>query len=173
MAGGEERAHEDRLAAVEIRWARGGEDMRGAFALRERVFCGEQGVAREEELDERDEDALHLVALAPDARAAIGTLRLLFDEHDGTRLARIGRVAVQREWRRRGIALAMLELALAAARERGCARVRLAAQLEAVALYQQVGFAVESERFEEAGIQHVWMGRRLETVPHGSDPAAR
>jgi predicted GNAT family N-acyltransferase len=144
-------------AGVRIRWSTGPEDMRGAFALRQRVFCGEQGVAREQEIDARDEDAAHLVALAPDGRLVIGTLRLLLDA--GT--AKVGRVAVQREWRRRGIALRMLELALAAARERGCTRVRLAAQLEAVALYEQAGFAVESGRFEEAGIPHVWMGQRF------------
>jgi predicted GNAT family N-acyltransferase len=156
-----------RDAEVAIRWARGPEDARGAFALRDRVFCGEQGVPREEEIDARDEDALHLVALAPDGRHVVGTLRLLLDAQD----AKVGRVAVRREWRRRGIALRMLELALAAARERGCTRVRLAAQLEAVALYEQAGFVVESETFEEAGIQHVWMGQLLETSVQRSDPA--
>jgi predicted GNAT family N-acyltransferase len=178
VAADEQRA--SRAAApIEIRWARGDEDMRGAFALRELVFCGEQGVAREEEIDGRDADALHLVALAPDDGRVVGTLRVLLDTvrandraraddereraHDGAPVAKIGRVAVQREWRRRGIALRMLSLALAAAREHGCARVRLAAQLEAVALYEHAGFAVESELFEEAGIQHVWMGQRLET----------
>lgn len=176
MAADEQRA--SRAAApIEIRWARGDEDMRGAFALRELVFCGEQGVAREEEIDGRDADALHLAALVPDDGRVVGTLRVLLDTvrandrapadderaHDGAPVAKIGRVAVQREWRRRGIALRMLALALAAAREHGCARVRLAAQLEAVALYERAGFAVESELFEEAGIQHVWMGQMLET----------
>jgi predicted GNAT family N-acyltransferase len=142
---------------IAIRWARGRKDVRGAFAVRERVFCDEQGVPREEEIDERDAHALHLVALDPDGREVIGTLRLLLDADS----AKVGRVAVQREWRRRGIALRMLELALGAARERGCAQVRLAAQLEALALYEHAGFAVESEPFEEAGIQHVWMGQRL------------
>jgi predicted GNAT family N-acyltransferase len=55
----------------------------------------------------------------------------------------------------------MLVIALARAREQGFQRVRLAAQLAAVALYEQVGFAVESEPFEEAGIPHVWMGLEL------------
>ncbi|MGD0455571.1 MAG: GNAT family N-acetyltransferase [Solirubrobacteraceae bacterium] len=144
-------------AEIPIRWARGSEDVRGAFAVRERVFCGEQGVPREQEIDARDEDALHLVALDPQGSRVIGTLRLLLDADS----AKVGRVAVEREWRRRGIALRMLELALSAARERGCVRVRLAAQLEAVALYEQAGFAVESDLFEEAGIPHVWMGLRL------------
>jgi predicted GNAT family N-acyltransferase len=142
---------------IEICWSRGPEDVRGAFALRERVFYGEQGVPREEDLDGHDEHALHLVALAPDGHEVIGTLRLLLDGDT----AKIGRVAVMREWRRRGIALRMLELALGVACERDCVQVRLAAQMEAIALYQHAGFVVESEPFEEAGIQHVWMGRRL------------
>jgi putative N-acetyltransferase (TIGR04045 family) len=148
---------------IAIRWVRDPEDMRGAFAVRERVFCDEQGVPREEEIDGRDEEAQHLVALAPDGRRVIGTLRLLVD---GDR-AKVGRVAVEREWRSRGIAARMLALALARARERGCVRVRLAAQMAATGVYRRAGFAVESEPFEEAGIQHVWMGQQLSQ----SDPA--
>lgn len=139
---------------IPIRWVADADQLRGAFALRERVFCEEQGVPREEELDEHDEHALHLVALDPDSGGVIGTLRLLLDRDR----AKIGRVAVAREWRRRGVALRMLRLALDATRERGSHQVRLAAQLDAVALYEKAGFAVESETFEEAGIQHVWMG---------------
>jgi predicted GNAT family N-acyltransferase len=146
-------------AGAELRWSTGPEDLRGAFALREQVFFGEQGVPREEDIDAHDADALQLVALDPGSRRVIGTLRVVLDGDS----AKVGRVAVQREWRRRGIALRMLALALAAARERGCTRVRLAAQLQAVALYERAGFAVESDPFEEAGIQHVWMGRRFET----------
>lgn len=142
---------------IPIRWASGAEDVRGAFAVRELVFCEEQGVPRAEEIDEHDEHALHLVALDPDAGSVIGTLRLLAQQ-DG---ANVGRVAVRREWRRRGVALRMLRLALDAARERGCPRARLAAQLDAVALYERAGFTVESDVFEEAGIQHVWMGLSL------------
>jgi predicted GNAT family N-acyltransferase len=138
---------------VAIRWARDGRDLSGAFALREAVFYGEQKVPLHEELDELDRDAQHLVALDP-AGSVIGTLRLLSFGDE----AKIGRVAVAAEMRRQGIALRMLEIALARAREQGFQRVRLAAQLAAVALYEQVGFAVESEPFEEAGIPHVWMG---------------
>jgi len=173
-SGGEdgERVSGDR---VEVRWWRSREELEGAFAVRERVFVGEQGVPVQEELDELDEVARHVVALAragpgapggaralpgpggEGAARVIGTLRLLVD---GER-AKIGRVAVEREWRRRGIALRMLELAIAQARADGCTRVRLAAQTAATALYERAGFAVESAVFEEAGIPHVWMGLRL------------
>ncbi len=141
----------------EIRWAAGAADVRGALAVREEVFCREQGVSREEEIDGRDGEALHLVALAPGDGRVIGTLRLLIDS--GT--AKVGRVAVERDWRGRGVASRMLDLALAAAREQGCAQARLAAQLAATGVYRRAGFEVESEPFEDAGIQHVWMGLRL------------
>jgi len=141
---------------VAIRWARDERDVGGAFALREAVFYGEQNVPLQEELDELDRDAQHLVALDRGGNV-IGTLRLLsFGEE-----AKIGRVAVAAEMRRRGIASRMLAIALARARQQGFRRVRLAAQLAAVALYEQVGFAIESEPFEEAGIPHVWMGLAL------------
>jgi predicted GNAT family N-acyltransferase len=142
---------------IAVRWAEGPEDVRGALSVREQVFCVEQGVPRSEEIDGRDDEAQHLVALAPDSSVVIGTLRLLLEDDR----AKVGRVAVESEWRRRGIASRMLELALALARERGCRRARLAAQLTATGLYEQAGFTVESDQFDDAGIPHVWMGLTL------------
>jgi len=140
-----------------VRWVGTAHELDGALAVREEVFCREQGVPRAEELDGRDEEAEHIVALRPGDERVIGTLRLL---RDGAR-AKIGRVAVERDWRGQGIASRMLELALERARGLGCSDARLAAQLRATGVYARAGFAVESEPFEEAGITHVWMGRRL------------
>jgi predicted GNAT family N-acyltransferase len=143
---------------VSVRWAAGEEDLQGAIRVRKVVFCDEQGVPVEEELDGRDEQALHLVALAPGDERVVGTLRLLFDGD----VVKVGRVAVESSWRRRGIALRMLLVALDRARELGSTSARLAAQVGAVQLYEKAGFEVQSEVFEEAGIPHVWMGRRLD-----------
>jgi predicted GNAT family N-acyltransferase len=125
--------------------------------VREQVFCREQGVPRAEELDGLDDGALHLLAFQPDGRRVIGTLRLLVAGSE----AKVGRVAVERDWRRRGIASRMLGVALTGARQRGCQQARLASQLEATGLYERAGFTVESEPFDDAGIPHVWMGRPL------------
>jgi predicted GNAT family N-acyltransferase len=144
-------------ADVVIRWAAAPEEVSGAMAVREQVFCGEQGVPRTEEVDRLDEQALHLVALAPGDARVVATLRLLLDED----VARIGRVAVQADWRHRGIASRMLQLAVQRAGESGHARARLAAQTRAKALYERAGFSVESEPFDDAGMPHVWMGRRI------------
>jgi ElaA protein len=143
----------------DVRWADAPEQLAAALALREEVFCREQGVPRADEIDGLDDVALHLVALeAGDAGRVIGTLRLLLDDDR----ARIGRVAVQRDQRRRGLASRMLEMALDAAREHGCVEARLAAQTVASALYERAGFTVDSDPFEEAGMEHVWMGLVLQ-----------
>jgi len=143
--------------AVELRWTTAPAELEAALALRAAVFVCEQRVPREEELDGRDGDALHLIALARGSAEVVGTLRLLLEGE----AAKIGRVAVARGHRRRGIAASMLELALEQARASGASRARLAAQIEALELYRRAGFAVESEPFQEAGIEHVWMGRAL------------
>lgn len=142
---------------IAVRWVAEPAELAGAIALREEVFCGEQGVPREEELDGRDGEALHVVALAAGEQQVIGTLRLLLE----VPRAKVGRVAVRRDWRGHGIASRMLELALTEARAQGCEGVRLASQAHVAALYERAGFVVESELFEEAGIPHVWMGLRL------------
>jgi ElaA protein len=142
---------------ITVRWVKEPGELESAFALREEVFYGEQGVPQQEEFDGLDDQALHVIALSPIEAQVIGTLRVVLD---GSR-AKIGRVVVQRDWRGRGIASRMLELALAEVRERGCEEVRLASQTHVVGLYERVGFTVESEPFQEAGIPHVWMGLRL------------
>ena len=145
------------MSDVHIRWARTPRDLERALAIRERVFCEEQGVSREDELDGLDPACEHLLALTAGGGRAIATLRLRL----AGPVARIGRLAVERDWRRRGIAASMLRAALERAREEGCETARLAAQLDAQRLYESAGFSVRSEPFEEAGITHVWMALAL------------
>ncbi len=143
--------------APSIGWTEEGSLLQGALALREEVFCEEQGVPRELELDGRDADARHLVAVDPSSGEVVGTLRLLRDGDT----AKVGRVAVRRRFRRRGIASLMLQMAVERARAEGATRARLAAQTRALEVYVGAGFVVESEPFQEAGIEHVWMGLEL------------
>jgi predicted GNAT family N-acyltransferase len=147
-----------RRADLDIRWARGADDVSLALSVREEVFCGEQGVPAELERDGLDERAVHLLALDSRTEAAVATLRLLTAGGQ----AKIGRVAVLPEWRGRGIAARLLALALERARSLGCEEARLASQLGATRVYEKAGFSVRSAPFEEAGIPHVWMSRRLD-----------
>jgi predicted GNAT family N-acyltransferase len=146
-----------RGAELDIRWTQDERDISLALRVREEVFCVEQGVPRELEVDGLDASAMHLLVVERSTRAPVGTLRLLTA---GTQ-AKIGRVAVVPSWRGRGIASRLLALALERARSLGCSEARLASQLDATRLYERAGFRVQSSPFKQAGIAHVWMGRGL------------
>lgn len=141
---------------TEVRRIRDDDELRAALALRTEVFVGEQGVSVEEELDGRDDDALHLVAVQDGA--VVGTCRLLAQEGGTTKL---GRMAVARALRGRGIASAIIAAAEAEARDAGAARMVLDAQIAAQSLYERAGYVARGERFLDAGIEHVRMEKRL------------
>ena len=48
----------------EVRRAQGDRELRDALTLRHDVFCREQGVPEREEVDGRDPEGIHLVAVA-------------------------------------------------------------------------------------------------------------
>lgn len=122
-------------------------------ALRDAVFADEQGVPRELERDALDPDCLHVLARDAQGRA-IGTGRL-------TPQHRIGRMAVARAWRSRGVGQAMLEALTGLARERGWRALSLHAQAGAIAFYARNGYLPTGPRFVEAGIEHQAMHRAL------------
>ena len=127
-----------------------------ALALRERVFCEEQGVSPEGERDGRDAGALHVVAL--DGGRVVGTCRLLFDGET----ARLGRMAVDPQDRGRGVGSAVLVAAEEAVRAAGASRVALHAQVEVRPLYEARGYRAHGDTFLEEGIAHVAMDKRLQ-----------
>lgn len=137
--------------SVEIREPDGPQELRAAFDLRFAVFCDEQGVPIELELDEHDADALHLVAVQ-DGRV-LSTCRLV---RVGDTV-KFGRLVVAKEARRRGIASAMLADAERRARAMRARRLVLSAQTYAMGLYEAAGYVAVGDPFLEAGIEHVDM----------------
>jgi predicted GNAT family N-acyltransferase len=123
-----------------------------AQRIRFTVFVEEQSVPAELEMD--DNDALAVHALARAEGRAVGTGRLLPDGH-------IGRMAVLKEWRGRGIGRGILRALVERARSRGEREVILAAQVQALGFYAAEGFEPEGPVYEEAGIDHQSMRRRL------------
>lgn len=121
------------------------------LALRHAVFVLEQNVPEELERDEYDATATHIVAVG--AGDVVGVLRIVdLGEH-----AKIGRVAVRHDWRGRGVARAMIVDAMDRMRARGQSRFYLSAQVDALGLYEKLGFVAFGERFIEAGIEHLAM----------------
>ncbi|MBX3701856.1 MAG: GNAT family N-acetyltransferase, partial [Dokdonella sp.] len=113
-------------------WERDGAQLR---ALREQVFVLEQGVAAADELDALDAQSVHVAARGADG-SVIGTARL-------TPARSIGRMAVLREWRGRGVGEAMLRTLVEYARARGWPELDLHAQSHAIGFYERAGFVAE------------------------------
>ena len=125
-----------------------------AQPIRFDVFVDEQKVPADIELDDMDPHCVHAVAY-DEAGQPLATGRLLPDGH-------IGRMAVRKAGRGRGVGGAVLQVLIAAARARGDAEVILNAQSHAEGFYQRYGFAREGEPFMEAGIPHITMRARLQ-----------
>jgi predicted GNAT family N-acyltransferase len=118
-------------------------------AVRDPVFVDEQNVPIEDEIDAQDPLSKHVIARDAE-NTPIGTGRL-----SPERL--IGRMAVIREWRGRGVGEALLAALLDQARALGYPAVELHAQSHAIAFYEKFGFAVYGEEFDECGILHRMM----------------
>ena len=141
--------------SLEVRRADGHAEMDALLDLRDRVFCVEQGVPKREEIDGRDGDAIHLVALR--TGRVVGTCRLLFVD----RTVQLSRLAVEPDARREGIATALLHEADREAAAARAKRIVLHAQTYARELYLADGYEPRGRTFVEAGIEHVAMEKRL------------
>jgi predicted GNAT family N-acyltransferase len=128
-----------------------------ARRIRELVFVREQGVPFELEWDDQDPRCDHALAYAADG-SPVGTGRLLPDGH-------IGRMAVLKEWRGRGVGALLLHALIEQARHRRHARVRLNSQAYVAGFYRRFGFEVSGSEYMEAGIPHIPMQRYLATGP--------
>ena len=117
-----------------------------AQSLRVEVFVVEQGVPIELEWDEADEVSTHAVAY-DEAGQVIATGRLLPDGH-------IGRMAVRKSARGKGIGSEVLAALLEEAQRRRFHELVLHAQTHAIDFYIKHGFQIEGDEFLEAGIPH-------------------
>lgn len=124
-------------------------DLDTARTLRRTVFIDEQGVAEADEMDGRDEGAIHLLARLDGV--AIGTARLLLDPPMG----KIGRVCVLPPHRGTGTGVALMEAAIGVLRDApGIETATLGAQLHALDFYRPLGFEAQGPIFDDAGIPH-------------------
>jgi predicted GNAT family N-acyltransferase len=131
------------------------EEFFSLIRLREEVFVLEQKVPLEIELDDDDDRATHLIARS--GREVVGTARLVIKGATG----KIGRMAVKKAWRRGRVGERLMKSLIALASEKGVSSLLLHSQISVTPFYKRYGFEVEGDPFEEAGIAHVKMRRRL------------
>ena len=122
--------------------------MRKAYSIRTRVFVKEQGVPEEIELDDDDQRAVHFLAFI-DGKA-VGTARVVIRHGN----AKIGRMAVLKKYRRRGIGMRLLKRTIAIAKQQNAKTIYLHAQVSVIGFYQAMNFRCIGPVFNEAGIPH-------------------
>jgi predicted GNAT family N-acyltransferase len=142
-------------SGYEVRRTRNQAELSAALELRHAVFCVEQGVPENEEVDGRDHEGIHLVAVGDGE--LLGTCRLLMVGAT----AQFSRLAVRMSARRRGVATALLRAAEAETRVAGGHRMVLHAQTYARELYENAGYRPRGRAFWEAGIEHIAMEKVL------------
>lgn len=142
-------------AGIDISEAGGAADMAACFAIRRAVFCVEQGVSENLEIDGRDPGCRHYLLRL--GGRAIGTARVRPIESG---LSKIERVAILAPHRGGGLGSALMRRVLRDLDDAGCETALLHAQAHSETFYRALGFATKGAPFEEAGIPHVRMLRK-------------
>ncbi len=143
------------MAEIAVRRADSDEDRAACYAIRAAVFAGEQGVQGAEKGDRDDPTAIHALGLVDDVAAGTGRLHL---SHSRTgQEGQIAWVSVLPQFRRLGVATAMMRHLMDAACDLRLPHVTLSAQTYTKALYESFGFRPMSTPFHMANIEHQMM----------------
>lgn len=138
-----------RLSARQGGWDQLGDDCK---RVRQKVFIEEQQISADEEWDAEDALSEHFLLLLNDRPVA--TARL-------TSQGSIGRLAVLKAVRGKGLGEKIMQRVLEHCRRSGLKRVTLNAQISALSFYLKLGFKVAGEEYMEVSIPHLPMEMQL------------
>ena len=131
------------------------EDLKKAYAIRTEVFVLEQKVPLELEMDADDQRAIHVLGSIDHEAVACG--RIVMDR-DHTH---IGRVAVKKEHRGKGLGKQLMEYLIQVCKDKGARDIILHSQVQAIPFYASLGFQAYGDIFLDAGIEHRAMKMEL------------
>lgn len=138
-----------------VRKATNPDELRHALQIRETVFVQEQHVSAEDEYDQHDATATHLIVYDAEGLPC-GTARWRSTE----RGIKLERFAVLRSHRGQGVGRLLLDTILWDIEEDpnvGQQQLYLHAQTPVVDFYKRFGFDVVGDEFEECNIKHYEM----------------
>ncbi len=120
-----------------------------ARQIRESVFIKEQGF--QNEYDSTDHIAKHIVIY--DDNEAVGTCRIFWcDEEDSYH---VGRIAVLKAHRKKGLGAMLMQEAERLTREMGGKTLKLGGQLRAAGFYERMGYTAYGEQYFDEGYPHI------------------
>ncbi|MDX7999210.1 GNAT family N-acetyltransferase [Xenorhabdus sp. Reich] len=123
-----------------------------AFEIRKQVFADEQGFSAEMDIDEYDDIALHVVVF--DGEKPIGVLRVIVKDSN---IIKVGRVAVLKDYRGRGVGRKVMEYIEDYGRKNNITTIELSSQCHAQSFYESLGYQAQGEIYLEEGAEHIFM----------------
>ena len=143
--------------AIAYRFADWRQEKELMMRVRTPVFVKEQRVPHDIEIDEFDPLYLHVIATDADGNP-VGTARMSDDGH-------IGRCAVLKQYRGRGIGAFLVTMLIDKAVDSGLRSVCLNSQVSAVPFYEKLGFVSNGPEYIEANIVHAPMVKKISPLP--------
>lgn len=131
------------------------QQLQDAFIVRKLVFVEEQQVSAEEEYDEFDATANHVVLYDEGVPVGAGRIREVED------IGKIERICVLSSHRSKGAGRLIMEALEELAAQKNLHKVKLHAQTHAEPFYQKLGYKTVSDVFMEANIPHVVMVKAI------------
>ncbi len=133
------------------------EQLDDAYSVRYTVFVDEQQVPAEEEIDQFEDDAEHVVLYDDNQKpTGAGRVRIV----DG--IGKLERICVLSSNRKNGAGRIIVDKLEELAIQQGVSKLKLNAQTHAISFYEKLGYEVVSDEFMDAGIPHVTMIKQME-----------
>jgi len=139
-----------------IKIAKSEDEINKAKDVRRQVFQLEQGIDSNLDFDGEDDNADHVIVYLDDK--PIGTARIRYIEKD---IAKIERVAVLANFRDRKIGAKIMEFISDYLIKKGLKEITLDSQMQVKGFYEKLGYQQKGGLFEEVGIQHIVMVKKL------------
>jgi len=136
---------------LEIKIAEREQEKKDAFHVREQVFMIEQGMSKEVEFDEYDEDAYHVVVYLKSNPIGCARMRKVDSK------IKIERIALLKDYRGRGWGNDIVEFMIDFGKKQHPSELFMSAQHYLQKFYEGFGFVRRGDIFKEGGIDHVEM----------------
>lgn len=147
--------HKEGVEFMEVKLVTTEKELQEAFKIRVEVFVKEQGVPLENELDEHEAAADHVIAYYNDKPVGTGRLRII------DAVAKLERICILSAARKFGLGRIIVDMLENIAKEKGASKAVLHGQTHAEKFYTRLGYQRKSEMFMEESIPHFLMEKSL------------
>ena len=124
-------------------------ELEKALRVRYEVFTIGQGIDSKLDVDGKDVEATHLIAL--DGSEVVGTMRILIEGEKSL----FQRLAILPDYRKNGYGYGLMSYAINLMKEQGIKEIIGHSQEYIVGLYKKLGFEVIGNPYTEVGIPHI------------------